>query len=88
MEITYPFKTPPSEIQVRDGWISFLFHYDNGYGAAVTLDEEGRYELAVLELIHYGVWVMCRKTPITDDVINNLYPSEVDSLLERIRNLC
>ncbi len=62
--------------------------YENGYGASVVIGpytyggEAGLYELAVLD----GDG-LCYETPITNDVIGHLKPSEVTELLQRIAAL-
>jgi len=88
--ITYPFKTAPSAIRLNKERISFVFYFDNGYGASVIPDgygiEESPYELAVLSRQYTG-WDLCYTSPITDDVVGWLDASAVDLLLERIRNL-
>ena len=63
-------------------------HFSNGYGASVITGQyayggsEGLYELAVLQ----GEEI-CYDTPITDDVIGYLTPSDVTAFLILIAEL-
>ena len=66
--------------------------FSNGYGASVIRTEfsygreSGLYELAVLkgDAEKHGITY---ETPITEDVIGSLTPSEVTELLQRIEAL-
>lgn len=76
---------------LHGGWQA-IYRFANGYGASVVRhrysygSEDGLWELAVLKLVD-GDWPLTYDTDITDDVIGNLDPEEVDELLIRIKNL-
>ena len=65
-------------IRFPNGWAASIVIGDHTYGG-----QDGMYELAVLDKtgrIRYD-------TEITDDVIGYLSPSEVEEILEQIKNL-
>lgn len=95
MQVIYPFKTAPSAIEIKsilniNEKVGFTFYFDNGYGASVSSDgsgsEKSPYELAVLSR-ESGEWDLCYTSPITNNVVGWLNASEVDLLLEQIKNL-
>lgn len=63
--------------------------FKNGYGASVVIGpysyggEEGLYEIAVLD----SNFKITYDTPITDDVIGYLTPTEVTKYLKQIQDL-
>lgn len=62
--------------------------FANGYGASVICHDmsyggrEGLYELAVMKDDE-----ICYSTPVTDDVLGWLYPSDVTAILGKIEQL-
>jgi len=80
------FKSIPNR---HSNGVQARIYFDNGYGASVVCSEfsyggaQGLYELAVLDKngqITYS-------TPITDDVLGYLSKSDVEKVLEDIKNL-
>lgn len=71
-----------------NGGEQYIFKFANDYGASVVRHsfsyghEKGLWELAVFFEGH-----LCYSTPIADDVIGWLSPSEVDDILDKIEAL-
>lgn len=69
-----------------------LVFFPNGYGASVVIGpfsyggDNGLYELAVLKGCQDS-WGLCYSTPITDDVLGNMEPSDVTRVLGEIAML-
>ena len=73
-----------------------LYRFENDLGASVVRKigtygyEDGLYELAVIKWfdgVSESDWDLVYDTPITSDVIGWLDESDIDKLLERIKNL-
>lgn len=72
-----------------------VYRFPNNYGASVVTGEFtyggnlGLFELGVIKFKDddNDSWDLNYKTEITDDVIGNLTPHEVDELLIKIKNL-
>lgn len=83
----------PNDIRAIEDGIACRYYFDNGHGASVIQHRysyggpQGLWELAVLKTDTVGNYYLCYETPITDDVIGNLTPEEVEVLLERIAAL-
>ena len=66
--------------------------FPNGYGVSVVRfpgsygAEAGLYEVAILKGLEED-WKICYDTPITDDVIGNLTPEDIDTILNQVENL-
>ena len=73
---------------VNDG-VQHVYSFDNGYGASVVKHDfsyggkDGLWELAVLD----SDGALCYHTPITQDVIGYLAWSNVESILQEIKEL-
>lgn len=80
------------EVNHLHGGLQAIYHFANGYGASVVRHqysygyEYGLWELAVLKSSHDG-WNLDYDTPIAEDVLGHLEPSDVDELLILIKNL-
>lgn len=77
---------------VHPSGVRALVFFQNGYGASVIRNShsyggaDGLFELAVMKGSN-NEHVLCYDTPITDDVIGHLTPSQVTDLLVTIANL-
>lgn len=73
--------------------VSYLFRFENGYGASVIKNrssygyEKDLWELAVIQFNDDGIWDICYTTEITSDVIGYLTDEDVRKLLEKIKAL-
>lgn len=80
------FKT--FESNPLNGGIQFKKMFENGYGCSIVQHsfsyghEDGLWELAVLT--EKG---LCYTTPITDDVLGYLSETEVDEIVDKIKQL-
>ena len=84
----------PIEIIYHDnGVIQKFYRFDNNYGASVVHhsysygNEDGLWELAVIEFIDDLDWDITYDTPITDDVIGYLTDEDVEKILHKIKEL-
>jgi len=72
-----------------------IFRFRNGYGASVVQHkgsysgDKGRYELAVAmwDSERDNDWGICYSTPITNDVLGHLEPSDVFDILNQVAAL-
>ena len=84
---------PIETIHHSDGGIQKLYKFDNNYGASVVHhsysygNEDGLWELAVIEFIDDLDWDITYDTPITDDVIGYLTDEDVEKILHKIKEL-
>ena len=84
---------PIETIHHSDGGIQKLYKFDNNYGASVVHhsysygNEDGLWELAVIEFIDDLDWDIAYDTPITDDVIGYLTDEDVEKILHKIKEL-
>lgn len=82
------FGYKPKETKSILGGVQHIFEFPNGYGASVVCHtgsyggSEGFWEMAVQKGGH-----LCYDTPITDDVLGWLEPSEVKKQLKAISKL-
>lgn len=74
--------------------VSYLFRFENGYGASVIKGrgtygfDQDLWELAVIKFaVDCDDYILDYDTPITDDVVGYQNDGEVLELLERIKNL-
>lgn len=76
-----------------NGGIQKQYKFENGYGASVIQhsgsygNEQGLWELGVLNWIGEDVYELDYSTEITDDVIGYLTEEEVEEILVRIKEL-
>ena len=69
--------------------IQRIYKFENGYGASVVMHngsyggKKGLWELAVLD----EAGELCYHTPITQDVIGHLNDTELQKILEEIKEL-
>lgn len=90
----FPYNLPPTatttEHQYRHGGVIDRVFFENGYGASIV-NHSFSYgtELAVLKGKGGSNenWTLCYDTPITDDVIGHLTPTEIEALLIAIAAL-
>lgn len=72
--------------------VQYIYRFNNGYGASVVRhmgsygSQFGLWELAVI-YFDGDDWHLSYSTDITDDVIGELNPTEVNALLLRIMGL-
>jgi hypothetical protein len=80
---------PVEEREIYGGWQK-IFRFDNGYGASL-IRHSFSYgdEMAVLQFYSESNtdYKLVYNTPITDDVLGGLSPSEIDEYLEDISKL-
>jgi hypothetical protein len=80
---------PVEERELNGGWQK-IFRFDNGYGASLVRHAYSYGdEMAVLKFNSESNtdFELCYDTPITDDVLGHLSPSEIDEYLEDISKL-
>lgn len=85
-----------NSIDIREGYATYLFAFDNGYGASVVKRPGGYgfgrdlWELAVVRIARNSggiTYKLCYSTPITNDVIGYLTDEGVTKTLRKIKEL-
>jgi len=77
---------------LRPGEFQAIFRFRNGYGASVVCHkgsyggDQGRYELAVAlwRSEKDDDWTITYNTPVTNDVLGHLEPSDVFDILNQV----
>ena len=80
---------PVEERELNGGWQK-IFRFDNGYGASLVRHAYSYgTEMAVLKFKSESNldFELVYDTPVTDDVLGHLSPSEIDEYLEDISKL-
>ena len=80
---------PVEERELNGGWQK-IFRFDNGYGASLVRHAYSYgTEMAVLKFNSESNldFKLVYDTPVTDDVLGHLSPSEIDEYLEDISKL-
>ena len=80
----------------KEGYASYLFVFENGYGACVTKRSGGigydldLWEVAIVNVIRTCIGVtyrLCYDTPITNNVVGSLTDAGVVKVLGQIKGL-